>query len=59
ISWNGSAARRASPVDCLIRAILALSNDVELATYSPKRISVDTLNLSVRTAGMIPTQAAA
>ena len=59
ISVNGSAARRAAPGDILIIASFAVYNEVELAKYAPKLIYVDTQNRIVRTAGMIPTQAAA
>ena len=59
ISVNGSAARRAAPGDILIIASFAVYNEVELAKYAPKLIYVDTQNRIVRTAGTIPTQAAA
>ena len=59
ISVNGSAARRAAPGDILIIASFAEYNEIELAKYAPRLIYVDTQNRIVRTAGTIPTQAAA
>ncbi len=59
ISVNGSAARRAAPGDLLIIASFAVYNEVELVTYAPLLIYVDTQNRIVRMAGQIPTQAAA
>ncbi|WP_313953272.1 aspartate 1-decarboxylase [Accumulibacter sp.] len=59
ISVNGSAARRAAPGDILIIASFAVYNELELAKYAPQLIYVDSQNRIVRTAGMIPAQAAA
>ena len=59
ISVNGSAARRAAPGDILIIASFAEYSEIELAKYAPRLIYVDTQNRIVRTAGTIPTQAAA
>lgn len=58
ISVNGAAARKANPEHLLIIASYAVYNEVELSTFKPQLVYVDSNNRIVDQRHDIPVQAA-
>ena len=58
ISVNGAAARKANPGHLLIIASYAVYNEVELSTFKPQLVYVDSNNRIVDQRHDIPVQAA-
>ena len=59
ISVNGAAARKAAAGDLLIIATYAVMNEIEIETYQPDLVYVDSRNRIIRQSTEIPAQAAA
>lgn len=58
ISVNGAAARRAAPGDLLIIASYTLLDEVELLTFAPTLVFVDSANRIVEQRSAVPVQSA-